>query len=178
MPEVSKDAAILIATSYQALKRVEKGEKSTEIANCVVVILFAGFFIEENLNVIIKKMKMNEEMRVFLNGKEHPGLLDKIAWFYNQYVSSERFSSKKELFKKDLNGNPLILNKLEKRFPGIKEIIEYRNKIAHGEIKTVNITKAKKLREQAKIITDELFDLAKQNGFDIPRNITYKSAIT
>jgi len=82
------------------------------------------------------------------------------------------------LFKKDLNGNPLILNKLEKRFPGIKEIIEYRNKIAHGEIKTVNITKAKKLREQAKIITDELFDLAKQNGFDIPRNITYKSAIT
>ena len=47
MPEVSKDAAILIATSYQALKRVEKGEKSTEIANCVVVILFAGFLLKK-----------------------------------------------------------------------------------------------------------------------------------
>jgi len=79
MPKVSKDASLLIATSYQALRRAERGDKSTEITNCVVVILFAGFFIEENLNVIIKEMKKFNEMKKFLGGKEHPGLLDKMA---------------------------------------------------------------------------------------------------
>ncbi|MBC7878382.1 MAG: hypothetical protein H7Y59_14520 [Anaerolineales bacterium] len=177
MPEASKDAAILIATSYQALKRAEKGDKSTEITNSMVIILFAGFFVEENLNVIIKAMKKHEEMRKFLGGKKYPGLLDKISWFYNEYVELSKSVSRKDLFKKDTNGDLLIFQKLETRFQGIKEIYEFRNKVAHGEIKAVNIIKAERLRKQAKAIVDELFKIAQNHELNIPRNITYQTAI-
>jgi hypothetical protein len=112
MPEASKDAAILIATSYQALKRAEKGDKAMETTNCVVVILFAGFFLEENLNVIIKETKKFDEIKLFLGGKEHPGLLDKAAWYYNSYITSTKAKNRKELFAKDTKGKLLIIDKL------------------------------------------------------------------
>jgi hypothetical protein len=181
MPEASKDAAILIATSYQALKRAENGDQSTEITNCMVLILFAGFFIEENLNVIIKEMKKETEMKSFLGSKRgpktYPGLLDKIAWFYNSYIASQKAASKTELFKKDSKGESLILKKLELEFPGIKEIHDFRNKVAHGKIRTTNLANADKLRKQAKSIVDDLFKIAEHNGYPIMRNITYKAAI-
>lgn len=44
MPEGSEDATILIATSWQALKRAKAGDERTMITNCAVVIVFAGFF--------------------------------------------------------------------------------------------------------------------------------------
>lgn len=177
MPEASREASLLIATSYQALKRAEKGEKSTEITNCVVVILFAGFFIEENLNVIIKEMRKSTEMTSFV-GKKHPGLLEKIAWYYNDYTATSKASSKKELFAKDAKGKLLVLSKLENRFPGIEEILEFRNKVAHGKIgRFVNLGNATKLRKQAKSIVNELFKIATDANYDVPRNITYNVAI-
>ena len=126
MPEASKDAAILIATSYQALKRAENSDKSTEVTNSMVIILFAGFFIEENLNVIIRKMKKQDEMALFFNGKKYPGLLHKIAWFYNSFVTLTSFSNQKELLKKNQKGELLILGELEDRFSGFTEIYKFR----------------------------------------------------
>lgn len=179
MPEVSKDASLLIATSYQALKRAEQGDKSTEITNCVVVILFAGFFIEENLNVIIKEMKKFNEMKKFLGGKEHPGLLDKMAWYYNAYVASATAKNRKDLFAKDFTGKLFILDKLEDKFPGFKDIYTFRNDTAHGTINNLaNIENANKLRKQAKVIVDELFEISAKAGTEIQRNIKYEVAIT
>jgi hypothetical protein len=179
MPEASEDSAILIATSYQALKRAEQGDKSTETTNSVVVILFAGFFIEENLNVIIKEMKKSTEITSFLGGKKHPGLLDKIAWYYNYYVASPKATTRKELFAKDIKGKLLILSKLESRYPGFEDILKFRNNVAHGEINSLaNLEHAKRLRKQAKSIANELFKIAAKAGYQIPRNITYQAAIT
>ena len=50
MPEVSTDASILIGISWQALERAEKGDERSIISDCTVAIIFAGFFIEANLN--------------------------------------------------------------------------------------------------------------------------------
>jgi hypothetical protein len=177
MPEASRDASLLIATSYQALKRAERGDKSTQITNCVVVILFAGFFIEENLNIILKEMRKSNEMASFL-GKKYPGLLEKIAWYYNHWAAASKASTKKELFAKDTNDKLLILSTLENRFPGIQEIYEFRNKVAHGEISRIaNFENAVRLRKQAKSIVNELFKIAAKANYDIPRNITYNVAI-
>jgi hypothetical protein len=177
MPEASKDASLLIATSYQALRRAENGDKPTEITNCVVVILFAGFFIEENLNVIIREMKKTTEMTLFL-GNKHPGLLEKVAWYYNYYVATPKATTKKDLFAKNAKGKLLILSKLENRFLGIEEIHEFRNKVAHGEISHLaNLENAKRLRKQAKQIVNELFKISENADYRIPRNITYDVAI-
>lgn len=54
MPEISKDASILIGISWQALKRAEKGDDRTKISDCPVAMVFAGFFIEANLNQLIE----------------------------------------------------------------------------------------------------------------------------
>jgi hypothetical protein len=177
MPEASKNASLLIATSYQALKRAEQGDKTTEITNCVVIILFAGFFVEENLNIIIKRMKKSSQMISFLGGKKHPGLLEKIAWYYNQFVDSPKALNRKELFAKDRTNELIILDKLETRFSGFKEIMRFRNNIAHGQIDNLaHLENASRLRQQAKSIVNELFRIAAQSNYHIPRNITYQVA--
>ena len=60
MPEVTSHASILIATSFQALDRVIKDNKETEICDSTIVILFAAFFIEANLNHIRNVMNKKE----------------------------------------------------------------------------------------------------------------------
>ncbi len=179
MPEASEYAAILIATSYQALKRAEAGDKATETTNCIVIILFAAFFIEENLNVIIKKMKKFDEMKIFFGNKKNPVMLDKLAWYYNYYVATSKVTSRKELYARDQQGNLLIINELDSNFPGFKKIHGFRNDVAHGTINKLAVIKnAEKLRQQAKAIVNELFKIAENAGYKIPRNITYQSAIT
>src|SRR3970282_181199 len=55
MPEVTSDATLIIATSWQALGRAETGDERAGICNCTVMIGFAAFFIEANLNQFIEK---------------------------------------------------------------------------------------------------------------------------
>ena len=77
---------ILIAVSFQALDRAIESVPDRILCDCTVVILFASFFIEANLNDIIEKLQKTTQMRLFLKGRRHPGLRDKLAWFYNEYV--------------------------------------------------------------------------------------------
>jgi hypothetical protein len=56
MAEGSKDAMILITTSWQALGRAIQNNPETIICDCSVVTLFAGFFIEANLNYIVEEL--------------------------------------------------------------------------------------------------------------------------
>lgn len=173
MPEGSIDAIVLISTSWQALKRAEQGDESTMMCNCTVVIVFACFFIEANLNQIIAKLGMTEEMIRFLYNK-YPGLQDKLAWFYNKYVARDKATNKKQFKAKK------IYRKMRRKFPGFSKIYNFRNNISHGVIdqSLANLKDAEKLRIKAKEIVDNLFIIASRTGVDIPRNITYEIAIS
>ena len=56
MPEAGRHAPILIATSWQALNRAIDEGAETRICNCIVVILFAGLYVEANLNQIVRRL--------------------------------------------------------------------------------------------------------------------------
>jgi hypothetical protein len=173
MPEITKNASILIATSWQAFGRAKEGNKTTELCNCIVTVLFAGFYIEENLDFIIKKLNAEHEMKRFLKIKkhEHPGLLDKLAWYFNRYVTNHKSNNRDGLFTSKLQG------RLNKRFPGFSRIYQIRNDVAHGKInRRLTLNEAEKLRLQAKLIVNDLLQIAADNGCKIPRNITYRMA--
>src|SRR5262245_4597280 len=100
MPEISKNASILIATSFQAWSRAKESDKSTILCNCIVTVLFAGFFIEESFDFIIKKMNVEPEMKKFLEIKSnrHPNLEEKLAWYFNRYVVNPKSNKRSTLF--------------------------------------------------------------------------------
>jgi len=175
MPEVSKNAAILIATSFQAWNRAKTGDESTNLCNCTVTVLFAGFFIEESLDFILKKMKVEPEMKKFLEIKSnrHPNLEEKLAWYFNRYVANPKSSKRSTLFTNKLKG------KLNKNFPGFSRIYQFRNDVAHGNInRHLTLRETEKLRFQAKSIVDNLLLIAADNDCIIPRDMTYYMAIT
>jgi hypothetical protein len=167
MPEASHDATITIATSWQALGRAETSDERMIISNCTVAIVFAAFYIEANLNHIIERMGKTYEMMEFYG--YHPGLRDKLAWFYIKFCADDKMKAKKEIYKE-----------LIPRFPGFDGIYSFRNSVSHGEIdrSLANPEDAKRLRTQAKAIVNDLFNIAKQNGYEIPRGITYEAAIS
>ena len=172
MPEGSKDAAILIATSWQALNRVISGNKQTKLTDCSVVILFASFFIEANLNYIIEEMNLYPEMRNFLN-KRYPGIQDKLGWYYNRFVARSKANNRNQLYR---NG---IKRKIRRKFPGFASLYKFRNDISHGEInKTANsVRETLQLRSQAKEIAADLFKISEKDGYSIDRVLTYDDAI-
>jgi hypothetical protein len=172
MPEISKDASILIGISYQALDRAKKGNQLTEISDCTVALLFASFFIEANLNQIIDKLGKEQEMINFLK-KEHPGLQDKMAWFYNSFIAQPKLTSRK--------GIKELYEKLKTEFPGFEELYNFRNNISHGIIdrSIANLEDTERLRVLAKEIVDKLINIAEQaTGQTIQRNTTYYEAIS
>jgi len=172
MPESTDAATILIATSWQALGRAETGDRRASICNCTVLIVFAAFFLEANLNHVIRSMGKREEMRNFLKIKKRkaqPGLQDKLAWFYNAYIARSKTTNKKELYRR-----------MRRKWRGFNQLYEFRNKVAHGEVdrSMANLGDAKRLRALAKAIVTELFTIAAREGHDIPRGVTYEAAIT
>ena len=173
MAEGSKDAMILITTSWQALGRAHQGNPATTICDCTVVTLFAGFFVEANLNYIVEKLHLKNEMIVFLNNNRFPGLQDKLAWFYNKFIARGKAKNKKELFDKGIRA------KLRKRYPGFATLYRFRNDLSHGVINDTarSFSKVAVLRQQAKNIVDDLFDVIAHAGHNIPRDITYQRAI-
>ena len=172
MAEGSKQAAILIATSFQALNRAFEGRQETLISDCTVLILFAGFFIEATLNHIIDHIGQSRQMRAFLH-KRYPGMQDKLAWFYNEFVGRIRAPTKKELFDQGIE------SKLGRRFPGFPELYRFRNDISHGEINVsaTSLARARRLRQQAKDLVGELYLIAEGAGHKVPRLVTYKAAV-
>ena len=167
MPEASPDATIIIATSWQAKGRAETGDMRTIICNCTVIIVFAAFYIEANLNHIIETMGKTKEMKDYF--KRRPGLQDKLVWFYTTYCADDKTIR----FKK-------ALEKIKHRFPGFDEIYKFRNDVSHGVINRslANLDDAKRLRANAIDIVSDLFDSAKKAGCDIPRSVTYEFAIS
>jgi hypothetical protein len=173
MPEGTPDASILIAISFQALNRVIKDNKETEISDSTVVILFAAFFIESNHNYIVNFLKKEDEMLNFLYGKnrkvkKYPGLQLKLKWFHNEFIKTLSSEDKKKITKK-----------LDLEFPSFEKIYKFRNKISHGEVdlSLANRKDAEDLRQKAKNIVDKLYEIVKdKTGIKIPRDTSYKTA--
>jgi len=155
MTECSEDATILIATSWQALKRARNDSDRTRICNCTVVVVFAAFFIESNLNLIVDAMGKTSEMNRFLKNP-YAGLQDKLAWFYNSFIARPKAATKRQMYYNQ------IVRKLRRKFPGFGEIYEFRNNISYGVIDphTANLQDSERLRRRAKSIEDELFRIA------------------
>lgn len=166
MPEVSPDATLIIATSWQALSRAETGDERANICNCTVIIVFAAFFIEANLNHFIEKAAEKDGLTP--PPDEFSGLQEKLAWVYNSFVADAPV--------KDHNQLKI---KLDDEFPGFQAIKEFRNKISHGIIDRsfATLSRAKELRVSAKAIVDHLLCIARENNIDIQRGVEYEVAI-
>lgn len=174
MPEVSKHAAILIATSWQALNRAIERVPNRILCDCTVVILFASFYVEANLNDIIEKLHKTPQMKSFFNPQRFPGPQDKLAWFYNEHVAKKRALTKRKLYAKG------IKRKIRRRFPGFAELYRFRNDISHGVINRSadSLKETRRLRKQAKDMVNELFKIAEKSaGRPIPRVTNYYDAI-
>jgi hypothetical protein len=167
MPEVTTDASLIIAISWQALKRAESGDEETRICNCTVVIVFAAFFVEATLNHFIDKAREKEGITPPPN--ENDGLHPKLSWVYNSFLADSPITDTR-----------LLATKLEEAFPGFGAIRGFRNGVSHGRIDRAAATleNADKLRAAAKAIVNRLLEIAKENGIEIERAVDYRMAIT
>jgi hypothetical protein len=167
-----KHAPILIAISWQALHRALQGDSTTQLCNCTVMILFAGFFIEANLNYLVRRLGRTRDMQVFI-GKRHPGLGDKLAWFYNEYGARSKAHNRQDRRWKRVHRN------VRTRFPGFAKLYRFRNDLSHGVVNSSarSLGEAQRLRKQAKDLVASLFAIAARSGHVIPQPKDYWSAI-
>jgi hypothetical protein len=175
MPEGSKDAKVLIDISFQALDRAKTGAERNKILDCTVALVFAGFFIEANLNHIIIEVLDKEQKMINFLKNDRAGVQDKLAWLYNVYIAEPE----SKLNSKTKGGMKGLYAKLRDKFPGFGEIYDFRNHISHGKIDSTisNLVDAERLRVNAKNIVDELFNIAEQvTGQPIARTVTYNDA--
>jgi len=163
---------ILIAISWQALHRALARDPRTQECDCAVVIVFAGFYLEADLNDLIHRMSRENDMRAFLR-RPHPGLQDKLAWFYNEYVARSKARNREELYKRG------VVRKLRRRFAGFAELYRFRNDVAHGVINSSarSLQKTQRLRNQAKDISRALFEIAGARGHAFQPSTDYYWAI-
>src|SRR6185369_4142136 len=144
----------------------------TQECDCAVVVVFAGFYLEADLNDLIHRLGRESDMRTFLN-RRYPGLQDKLAWFYNEYVARSKAKTRQELFKGGID------QKLRRRFPGFAELYRFRNDIAHGIVNPTakSLHKTQHLRKQAKAISKSLFEIAAAHGYKLKPSTDYYKAI-
>ncbi len=173
MPEAGRHAPILIATSWQALGRAVNEGPDALICNCTVVVLFAGFYVEANLNHIVQRLNMRSRLKAFTGGKNYPGLQDKLAWFYNEFVARVQSPDLRTARSRG------IARKARARFPGFADLYRFRNDISHGVINKSgrSLQTARRLRQQATEMVAQLFEILERRGHRIPRTTTYWRAI-
>jgi hypothetical protein len=173
LPEAGRHAPILIATSWQALGRATNEDADALICNCTIVVLFAGFFVEANLNHIVQRLNMTSSLQAFTR-KKYPGLQDKLAWFYNEFVARVPTADLRAAYKRG------FARKIRQQFPGFAKLYRFRNDISHGVINKSgrSLATAKRLRQQAIDMVARLFAILERRGHRIPRATTYWQAIS
>jgi hypothetical protein len=173
LPEAGRHAPILIAASWQALGRALNEGPDTRICNCTIVVLFAGFYVEANLNHIVRVLKLRNRFRAFIGGNRHPGLQDKLAWFYNEFASPRPATDLQSARRQGIN------RKIRRRFPGFAALYRFRNDISHGVVNADgrSVPKAQHLRQCAKDVVSELFEILEHRGHHVRRATDYWRAI-
>lgn len=181
MSEGNNDASVLIATSFQALNRVIAIDSNPDrlITDCTVLVLFAGFYVEATLNHIFEQTGKEEELRLFpatsscKRKKNHPGLRDKLVWFYNEFVEQTKATNWTDLNHNDID------KKLNEKFPGFSDLYKFRNDISHGHINqsAKSLDTAQLLRQQAKDIVNQLYIITTDKGYVVSRDIKYRDAL-
>jgi hypothetical protein len=168
VPEISTDATLLIATSWQALGRAQSGDEKSMICNCTVIIVFAAFYLEANLTQIIESVNKYDDLINFADN-DRPGLGVKFAFLYKELMLDDTEIDKKKIYLK-----------IKEEFPEAVELYDFRNKVAHGEIdrSLATLENAKRLRFAAKKIVSRFLDTAKNAGYEIDRGTTYEFAIS
>jgi hypothetical protein len=163
----------LIATSWQALDRVVSDGPDARICNCTIVVLFAGFYLEAYLNHIVRVLKKRSRFAAFMGRRRHPGLNDKLAWFYNDFVSPQPAQDLDTARKHGID------RRVRRRFPGFAALYQFRNAISHGVVNHSGRSEAeaRRLREQAKAIVSELLTVLETRGHKIRRTRSYWQAI-
>ena len=126
------------------------------------------------MDYIVAKMKKRQQMTKFLNNNPYPGMQDKLGWFYNEYVARTKAASKKQMYDIGIN------RRLRRKFPGFAKLYRFRNDLSHGVINSSaeSLAEAQELRKQAKAIVANLFAIASNAGYEIPRVTTYQDAIS
>ena len=136
------------------------------------MLVFAGFYLEADLNDLVSRLGRESEMLAFLD-RSNPGLQDKLAWFYNEYVARSRAKNRGELYRRGIKA------KLRRRFPGFAELYRFRNDVAHGVVNrnAKSLPKTQRLRAQAKDISRALFEIAGGHGHRFKPSTDYYKAI-
>lgn len=173
MPEAGRHAPILIATSWQALGRALNEGPDSRICNYTIVVLFAGFYVEANLNHIIQVLKLRNEFKAFIGRSQHPGLQDKLVWFYNKFVSLHSAPDLRSARKQGIN------RKIRRCFPGFAALYRFRNDLSHGVVNGDgrSLAKAQHLRQCAIDIVAKLFEILENRGHHVRRTTSYWKAI-
>lgn len=166
MPEVTADATFILATSWQALGRAETGDERARVCNCTVIIVFAAFYIEANLNHFIDKAAALPELPP--PPGEDKGLQRKLGWLYNSFIAASPVTDLADLE-----------SKLEEEFPGFQRIRRFRNNVSHGVIdrSVATLDVAKELRKSAKAIVERIIAVGRDRGLDIEPSVEYEMAI-
>jgi hypothetical protein len=170
MPEVSSDATILIATSWQAMHRARSGDPTTQLCDCTVMILFAAFYLEANLNAIHDALSPTSVAERIPDGEwKEWGVGKKLRWFYEEFIEAPAENEPTDS----------RYAKLGARFRGYETLYRFRNDLSHGTINCTarSVAEAEQLRDQTKTIVNELFAILRERGHEILRDTSYWSAI-
>ena len=156
-----------------SLNRALAEGPETRICNCTVVVLFAGFYVEANLNQIVYRLGRKASLTKFAGGKKHPGLQDKLGWFYNEFVTKAPAPDLKVARGRG------IYREIRRRSPGFAQLYRFRNDISHGVINdgARSLAHTQRVRQQAKTVVAELFDILDARGHRLRRGVTYHRAI-
>jgi hypothetical protein len=171
----TRHSPILIAISYQALNRARARDPRTQECDCTVVIVFAGFYLEADLNDLIRQLGREADMLNFFDPRRRrsPGLQNKLAWLYNEYAARKRATNRETLYKSGITA------KLRRRFPGFAELYRFRNDVSHGVVNAhaKSLQKTESLRQRAKDISKALFEIAVAKGHNVAPSTDYWGAI-
>jgi hypothetical protein len=135
-------------------------------------VVESRFYIEANLNHIVEELALSRQMVAFV-GHRYPGLQDKLAWFYNEFVARSKAGNLKQLRQRGIKA------KLRRRFKGFAKLYRLRNDLSHGVVNRSahSLPEAVRLREQAKGVVAELFAILRKHGHDVPRDANYFDTI-
>jgi len=184
--EVSKDAALFIAVSWQArgraLQRETPDKVGLQLCNSIVLTAFAAYYVEASLTKVIAYLGKTREMMQFLNPRNsrsyHPGLEHKLAWFYNEFIARDKARDKRHLL--EGAASKRTHRRLARRFPGYAVLRGFRNATAHGKVSRVatSLKDVLDLRDKAKAIVEDLREVTEKKKCKVaPRRYGYKDAV-